>query len=273
MSDSVPADQSGEDHIEASRAPLAEHLSELRTRLIHVIAAVSVGTIIAFVFSNQMFDFLMIPFHRAKDAFGAESQIDGVIFTSAFEILFIKLRLSVLVGVAAAFPYVAWQVYGFIAPGLYQHERRAMLPYMIATPFLFAAGGAMVYYIILPFVMRFAFGQEMDGVTFLAQAKPYVDLSLSLLTAFGLAFQMPIVMTLLAQAGIVSSDGLRKGRKYAIVGIFAMAMLMTPPDPFSQSALAFPVYMLYEAGIIAAWLIEKRRKKEDEQADIGTGAP
>ena len=136
-----------------------------------------------------------------------------------------------------------------------------------------AAGGALVYYVILPFIMRFAFGQEFEGVTFLPKAKPYVDLALSLLTAFGLAFQTPVVMSLLAQAEIVTVQGLRKGRKYALVVIFAIAMFMTPPDPFSQSALAVPVYLLYELGIIAAWLIERKRKKADEKAGIGTGAP
>lgn len=272
MTDMQTADQSV-DEVEASRAPLAEHLSELRGRLIRAIAAVSVCAIIAFAFSEYMIDFLMQPFAHAKAQYGEDNIIDGVFFDSAFEILFIKLRLSIMVGLAAAFPYVAWQIYAFIAPGLYKNERRAMLPYLVATPFLFAAGGAMVYYVILPFVMRFAFGQEFEGVTFLPKAKPYVDLALSLLTAFGLAFQTPVVMTLLAQAEIVSADGLRKGRKYAVVAIFAMAMLMTPPDPFSQTALAVPVYLLYEAGIFAAWLIERRRKKEDEKADVGTGAP
>ncbi|MBB34324.1 MAG: twin-arginine translocase subunit TatC [Hirschia sp.] len=265
--------EKGADEVEASRAPLAEHLSELRSRLMRVIAAIALCSIAAFMFSEHMIDFLMVPFARAKEAFGQENLIDGVFFDSAFEILFIKLRLSIMVGLAIAFPYVAWEIYAFVAPGLYQNERRAMLPYMIATPFLFAAGGALVYYVILPFIMRFAFGQEFEGVTFLPKAKPYVDLALSLLTAFGLAFQTPVVMSLLAQAEIVTVQGLRKGRKYALVVIFAIAMFMTPPDPFSQSALAVPVYLLYELGIIAAWLIERKRKKADEKAGIGTGAP
>lgn len=257
------------DEVEASRAPLQDHLVELRNRLIQAIAAVSVCAIGAFFFSTQMLEYLMIPFERA----GSEIARNGnFIFTSAFEILFIKLRLSVLVGLAVAFPFVAWQIYSFVAPGLYNNERRAMLPYMVATPFLFAAGAALVYFMILPIIMRFAFGQEMEGVEFLPKASEYVGLALSLLTAFGLAFQTPVVMSLLAQAGIVSSRTLRKGRKYAVVGIFAMAMLMTPPDPFSQSALAFPVYLLYELGIIAAWLIERGRKEEDDVENSASAA-
>ena len=259
MTDTTDADE-----VEASRAPLTEHLSELRSRLMQAIGAIGICAIIAFLFATQMMDFLMIPFDEAKANFGEENLIDGVFFDSAFEILFIKLRLAVLVGLAFAFPFVAWQIYAFVAPGLYANERRAMLPYMIVTPFLFTAGAALVYYIILPFVMRFAFGQEAEGVTFLPKAKPYIDLALSLLTAFGLAFQTPIVMALLAQAEVVTSDGLRKGRKYAVVAIFAVAMFMTPPDPVSQTALAIPVYLLYELGILAAWMIERRRKKEEE---------
>ena len=136
--------EKGADEVEASRAPLAEHLSELRSRLMRVIAAIALCSIAAFMFSEHMIDFLMVPFARAKEAFGQENLIDGVFFDSAFEILFIKLRLSIMVGLAIAFPYVAWEIYAFVAPGLYQNERRAMLPYMIATPFLFAAGGALV---------------------------------------------------------------------------------------------------------------------------------
>jgi sec-independent protein translocase protein TatC len=262
----------GHDDIEASRAPLQSHLSELRTRLIKLLIMLAMCSVVAFVFAEPMLDFLMGPFEAAKLAYGEkEAPIDGVFFDSAFEILFIKLRLAMMVGIALSFPYIAWQVYAFVAPGLYKSERQAVLPYLIVTPFLFAAGAALVYYLILPFVMRFAFGQEFDGVTFLPKAKPYVDLSLSLITAFGLAFQTPVVMSLLARAGIVRSEQLRKGRKYAVVAIFAIAMFMTPPDPVSQSALAIPVYFLFELGIIAASLVERKRDKDlgkdlDEEA-------
>jgi len=256
----------GHEDVEASRAPMMDHLIELRSRLVKVLIAVGVCAVVAFVSSQYMFDYLMLPFDRAKAEFGASNAIDGVIFTDAFEILFIKLRLSLLAGLAVAFPFVAWQVYGFIAPGLYQSERQAMVPYITITPFLFVLGAALVYFVILPFVMRFAFMQEFDGVTFLPKAKPYVDLSLSLITAFGIAFQTPVVMSLLARAGVVSAKQLRGGRKYAVVVIFAVAMLMTPPDPFSQTALALPVYLLYELGILAASLVERKREtKEDEE--------
>ncbi len=255
----------GSDEVEASRAPLQDHLTELRTRLMWAIGAIAIAALVAFFFSEYMLHFLMEPFERIEKEFGRNGDF---IYTSAFEILFIKLRLSLLMGLAAAFPFVAWQVYGFVAPGLYQNERQAMLPYIVATPFLFGAGAALVYYVILPIIMRFALGQESEGVTFLPKANEYVSLALSLLTAFGLAFQTPVVMSLLAQAEIVSSDALRKGRKFAVVGIFAFAMFMTPPDPFSQSALAVPVYLLYELGILAAWMIERARGKK-ESAETG----
>ena len=222
-------------------------------------SAIGICSVAAFMVSQPMLQFLLIPFERAEQEFGRDGDF---IYTSAFEILFIKLRLSLLVGLAVSFPFVAYQIYAFIAPGLYKNERRAMLPYMVATPFLFASGAALVYYVILPIIMRFALGQESEGVTFLPKANEYVSLALSLLTAFGLAFQTPVVMSLLAQAEIVTSQQLRSGRKFAIVGIFAVAMFMTPPDPISQSALAVPVYLLYELGIMAAWLIERGRKSD-----------
>lgn len=272
----------GEDEIEASRAPLMDHLIELRSRLIWSLGAIVVVGIVAFIFSEQVLTFILGPFEteakeaaakmaaqRGEDVSQMLDEATRAYFTAPLEVLFLRLKVAVVLGLAGAFPFIAWQVYAFVAPGLYKHERGAVAPYLMAIPVLFVIGGSIVYFILLPLVMGFAFSTQFTGgdteVTYLPKVTEYYSLAISLFTAFGLAFQLPVVLALLGKAEIVSSAGLRKGRKYAIVGIFAVAMLMTPPDVFSQSVLAIPVYLLYELSIWAVWLIERGRKKRDEE--------
>ena len=267
----APANAGAEevDEIEASRAPLMDHLTELRSRLIVCCVAIIVFGGIAFYFSPKIVGLLLQPFIDAAEEAG--KPFSRAQYTAALEILIVQLKIAVVLGIAGAFPVIAYQVYAFVAPGLYKHERGAVAPFLIAIPFLFVAGGAIVYYVLLPLVMRFAFGtQPADipiAVEFVPKISEYYSLAISLFAAFGLAFQLPVVLALLGKADIVSSEGLRKGRKYAIVGIFVVAMIMTPPDVFSQSVLAIPVYGLYEASILAVWMIERgRRKREAAEA-------
>ncbi len=274
----------GEDEIEASRAPLMDHLIELRSRLIWSLGAIVVFGIVAFIFSEQVLTFILGPFEtEAKEAaikMAAQRGEDPALvldeatrayFTAPLEVLFLRLKVAVVLGLAGAFPFIAWQVYAFVSPGLYKNERGAVAPYLMAIPVLFVIGGSIVYFVLLPLVMGFAFSTQFTGgeteVTYLPKVTEYYSLAISLFTAFGLAFQLPVILALLGKAEIVSSEGLRKGRKYAIVGIFAMAMLMTPPDIFSQSVLAIPVYLLYELSIWAVWLIERGRKKREAEEE------
>ncbi|MEZ5937661.1 MAG: twin-arginine translocase subunit TatC [Hyphomonadaceae bacterium] len=266
------------DEVEASRAPLMDHLIELRNRLIWCIVAVVVCGVVAFAFSQHVLTFILGPFadqaraSAEKAALASGADVEAAVkeatrayFTAPLEILILRLKVGVVLGLAAAFPMIAYQVYAFVAPGLYKNERGAVAPYLIAIPFLFAVGAAIVYFVLLPLVMSFAFSTQFTGgdteVTYLPKVTEYYSLAISLFTAFGLAFQLPVILALLAQADIVSASMLRKGRKYAIVAIFAVAMIMTPPDIFSQSVLAIPVCLLYEGSIFTVWMIERSRKR------------
>jgi sec-independent protein translocase protein TatC len=217
--------------------------------------------------TQQCLDLLLVPFSEAAVRHGREGA--QVVYTAPMELLFIQLKLGFLIALAAGFPYIAYQVYGFVAPGLYTKEKMAVLPFLFVMPILFVAGAALVYYSVLPIFIDLSFSMEFKGtsasVTYLPQVKPYYELAISLLTAFGLAFQLPVVIALLAKAGVVQASGLRKGRKYAILAIFIVAAVMTPPDPFSQFILGVPLCLLYESGIICAAIIERGRKRREAE--------
>ncbi|WP_372786841.1 twin-arginine translocase subunit TatC [Phenylobacterium sp.] len=198
-------------------------------------------------------------------------QVTSLIFTAPLEFFFTKVKLSVLGAVALSFPIWAQQVYAFVAPGLYKRERRAFLPFLVASPLLFLAGAAMVYYMIMPFLLWFALSQQIVAtagisVQLLPKVSEYLDQVLALLLAFGLGFQLPVILALLGMAGIVNSKMLMAGWRYAVVGIVIAAAIITPPDPISQILLSLPLIGLYFASVGCVWVIELRRKKEDDAA-------
>ena len=286
------SDAPDESEIEGSRAPLMEHLVELRRRLIYALIALGVGCAIAFVFSSNIMEFLIQPFRVAK---GLVAQQKGghhgpfdmiltlvgvlpmpptdtarLVSFAPLEAFFVKIKLAGIAGLALSFPVIGYQFYSFVAPGLYKRERAAFVPFLIASPILFAMGAALVYYVMLPFVMWFSLNQQVVGpgisVELQLRLDDYLKLATTLLLAFGLCFQLPVILALLGMAGIVSAATLKSGRRFAIVGVFAVAAVVTPPDPISMVSLAVPICLLYEASILVVRLIERRKDKEEQPA-------
>lgn len=281
-----------EAEIEASRAPLLEHLIELRRRLIICALALVVGFLLCFYFSRDIYIALLHPFEVGAGLMAAQKDrashgpfdllltLVGVlppphapdqlrlVFTAPLEFFFTKVKLALFGAVVITFPVLAWQLYRFVAPGLYRRERRAFLPFLIASPVLFAMGAALVYFVMLPFVLWFSLNQQITGagdvsVQLLPKVSDYLSLVTTLLLAFGLCFQLPVVLSLLGLAGLVSSKMLRSGRRYAILGVFVIAAVVTPPDPISMISLALPITLLYEVSIWCVALLELRRRRED----------
>jgi len=257
------------DDVESSRAPLLDHLNELRSRLIKSLLALSVATIGCFFFAEGIYDLLVRPFASvAEEIRGSQLEF---IFTAPMEYFFAQLQLAMFAGLFVAFPFIAWQVYAFVAPGLYKSERGAFWPYLVLAPVLFTLGAALVYFLMLPMLARFTVSMEQveaagTTIRMVPRVGDYLSLVMALMLAFGLSFQLPLVLTLLGRIGVVSSRMLASGRKYAIVGILAFSAVFTPPDPMSQILLAVPVYLLYEISIFCVKLNEKRVAAEDAAA-------
>lgn len=272
MSHTPPKDEQPEildDEVESSRAPLLDHLIELRGRLIKMLAALAVATIVAFFFADQIYNLLVAPFASvAEDVRGSKLEF---IFTAPMEFFFAKLKLALFAGVFLAFPVMAWQIYAFVAPGLYKSERGAFWPFLVFAPLLFSLGAAFVYFIMLPMLANFTISMEQVDTTgttikMMPRVGDYLSLVMALMLAFGISFQLPVILSLLGKIGLVSSEGLGKGRKYAVVGILAFAAVFTPPDAISQLLLAIPVYMLYEISIFCVRMIERKAEKAEATA-------
>jgi sec-independent protein translocase protein TatC len=249
----------GHDEIEASKAPLMDHLIELRQRLIYTLIGVGIGFFVCFAFATDIYNLLVWPYQVAR---GQGHKIE-MIYTAPHEFFFTKLKLALFGAVFLAFPLIAYQAYKFVAPGLYRNEREAFRPYLLWTFLLFIAGAMVVYFVVMPLAMKFFLSMEQTGgpveIHLQARVSEYLSLIMTLILGFGIMFQLPVVLTLLAQADIIHAQNLRDFRRYAIVAITAAAGVLSPPDPFSMIAMALPTLLLYEGAIYAVVRVERSR--------------
>jgi len=266
---------SSPDDIDDSSAPLIEHLAELRTRILYSLAAFVVAMVICFTVWNPIFNFLT---HPICDALAERQQDCGLVLIKLQEGFFVAVRISVLGGFALSFPIIAYQMWRFVAPGLYRSEKQAFLPFIIASPAMFIAGAAFAYYVVLPIAFGFFLNFQQNfggdpttgaiatdapaGIVFQGSMEQYLSLTTSFVMAFGLCFQLPVLLTLMGKAGLITSRGLAGMRRYAIVLILVVAALVTPPDVMSQMILFSAIYPLYEISILLIRRIEKQREAQ-----------
>lgn len=253
--------------------PLMEHLIELRSRLIWAVGAFFTAFLVCFYFAKPLFNLLVLPFKWSVEWAGLDHRKVELIYTAPQEFFFTQIKVAMFGALVIAFPMIATQIYKFVAPGLYKNERAAFLPFLVASPLLFLLGGALVYFFFTPMVMWFFLAMEQGGgegevsIQLLPKVSEYLSLIMTLVFAFGLVFQLPVVTTLLARVGFITAQDLVDKRKYAIVIAFVAAAILTPPDPVSQIGLAIPTILLYEISIYAARMIERRRIRDAQQRD------
>ncbi len=262
--------------IDETQAPLLDHLIELRTRLLRAVVALALGFAVCFYFAQEILGFLIQPL---RDAFPeGEGQL---IFTKLYEVFFVELKVALFAGFFVSFPIIANQLWAFVAPGLYAREKKAFLPFLLATPVLFIAGGALAYYIVMPTAFRWFLGFEGQAggldIEALPAAGDYLSLVMQFILAFGMSFLLPVLLLLLHRAGIVSREQLAGARRYVIVGVVALAAIVTPPDPGSQVILAIPLLLLFEGSLLLMRLQDGKvaASSVDEEGDAeaeGSGA-
>ena len=261
------------DEVDKSAAPLMEHLIELRSRLMWAIGGFFLAFLVCFFFAKELFNILVIPFTWAVDWAGLGDKKVELIYTAPQEFFFTQIKVGMFGGLVIAFPLIATQIYKFVAPGLYKNERAAFLPFLVASPLLFLTGGALVFFFFMPMVMWFFLAMQQTGpdtevqISLLPKVSEYLSLVMTLIFSFGLVFQLPVVTSLMARVGMLTSQGLVDKRKWAIVIAFVVAAVLTPPDPVSQIGLAVPTILLYEVSIWLARMIEKKRDAEKLAAE------